>query len=204
MRRFPGSLAVLLALLGAGTAFAAGGGSSGAEFLRVAMGARPAGLGESFTGLADDVTAVAWNPAGLGQLEGAQFSAMHLAWFSDISYEYLAGCYPIGGLGSIAVSAAYVNVPPFDSTAPGSGQAKGTAADGMFGVSWGGALSRVSPDELALGGVFYGATAKVVYRSLGGYAPVGGSAATYSAFGVAVDTGSSTGRGRPSPRDCRA
>ncbi|MEK7475641.1 MAG: PorV/PorQ family protein [Candidatus Coatesbacteria bacterium] len=189
MRRVRVTLATLLAVLAARGAIGAGGGSSGAEFLRVAMGARPAGLGESFTGLADDVTAVAWNPAGLGQLENAQFSAMHLAWFSDISYEYLAGSYPLGGMGSIGVSAAYVNVPPFDSTAPGSGEAKGTAADGMFGVSWGGALSLVSPEERWLGGVFYGATAKVIYRSLGGYAPLGGTPASYSAVGAAVDLG---------------
>jgi len=168
---------------------AAGGGSSGAEFLRVGMGARAAGLGESFTGLADDVTAAAWNPAGLGQLDHGEFSAMHLAWFSDISYEYLAASYPVAGKGSLAVSAAYVNMPPFDSTAAGSGAAKGTAADGVAGISWGSPISLASPEEPSLGGVYYGVTAKLIYRSLGGYTPAGGSPQTYTAMGAAVDFG---------------
>ena len=36
-------------------------------FLRIASGARPAGMGESFVALADDATATHWNPAGLGR-----------------------------------------------------------------------------------------------------------------------------------------
>jgi len=190
--RTPGRsvLAVLTAVLCAGGEVrAAGGGSSGAEFLRVAMGARAAGLGESFTGLADDVTAAAWNPAGLGQLDGPQFSAMHLAWFADVSYEYLAACYPTGSSGMIALSGAYVNVPPFDSTAAGSGEAKGTASDGMVALSWGGSFAAFAPEEPGLAGLFYGVTAKVVYRSLGGYAPDGGSAQSYTAIAEAADIG---------------
>lgn len=36
-------------------------------FLRIASGARPAGMGEAFVALADDATATHWNPAGLGR-----------------------------------------------------------------------------------------------------------------------------------------
>ncbi|MEE8405430.1 MAG: hypothetical protein V3S17_08565, partial [candidate division Zixibacteria bacterium] len=35
-------------------------------FLRIAPGARPAALGESYVAIADDATATHWNPAGLG------------------------------------------------------------------------------------------------------------------------------------------
>src|SRR4030066_508493 len=35
-------------------------------FLRIAAGARAAGMGESFVAIADDATATHWNPAGLG------------------------------------------------------------------------------------------------------------------------------------------
>lgn len=40
---------------------------AGVLFLRIAAGARAAGLGESFVALANDATATHWNPAGLGQ-----------------------------------------------------------------------------------------------------------------------------------------
>ena len=36
-------------------------------FLRIAAGARAAGMGESFVAIADDATATHWNPAGLGK-----------------------------------------------------------------------------------------------------------------------------------------
>ncbi len=40
--------------------------NAGLLFLRIAPGARPAGMGESFVAIADDATATHWNPAGLG------------------------------------------------------------------------------------------------------------------------------------------
>lgn len=36
-------------------------------FLRIAAGARAAGMGETFVAIADDATATHWNPAGLGK-----------------------------------------------------------------------------------------------------------------------------------------
>ena len=35
-------------------------------FLRIAPGARPSAMGESYVAIADDATATHWNPAGLG------------------------------------------------------------------------------------------------------------------------------------------
>ncbi len=39
-------------------------------------GARAEGLGGAFIGVADDATAISWNPAGLGQLERSEFSVV--------------------------------------------------------------------------------------------------------------------------------
>jgi len=39
-------------------------------------GARAAGLGYAFTGIADDATAISWNPAGLTQIYGMEASAI--------------------------------------------------------------------------------------------------------------------------------
>jgi len=41
--------------------------NAGVLFLRIAAGARAAGMGESFVAMADDATSTHWNPAGLGQ-----------------------------------------------------------------------------------------------------------------------------------------
>lgn len=45
-------------------------------------GARAEGLGGAFIGLADDATAISWNPSGLGQLERTEFSAVG-RWISE-------------------------------------------------------------------------------------------------------------------------
>lgn len=166
---------------------ASGGGSSGAEFLRVAMGARPAALGENFTGLADDVNAASWNPAGLGQLKNMQFSAMHLKYVEDINFEYLAASMPFGEWGSAAISGAYMSVPPFDST--GAGITEGSASDAVVALSWGGSFGPLSPDTPELRDVYYGLSGKMIYRSLGGYAPTGGEGQAFTAVAGAVDLG---------------
>jgi len=61
------TLAILVALAVMMAASAAEAVSNAAVlYLRVAAGARPAGMGEAFVSVADDATATYWNPAGLG------------------------------------------------------------------------------------------------------------------------------------------
>lgn len=63
-------------------------GKTAASFLKLGLGARAIGMGESYAGIADDVYAVYWNPAGLNSLERNEITAMHTEWFQDIRYEY--------------------------------------------------------------------------------------------------------------------
>jgi len=181
-------LVAVLALLLARPVLAAGGGSSGAEFLRVGMGARPAALGENFTGLADDVTTANWNPAGLGQLDHWEISGMGLSYVAGTTYGYLAASAPIGRWGSLAVSSIYAGVPSFDSTAPGSGMPAGSGLDGMLALSWGGSFKALAPDS-DYQHLYYGLTAKGIFRSLGGYQPAGGAPETLTAQTFAGDFG---------------
>ena len=41
-------------------------GNAGGEFLTIPMGARGVAMGQSFTAVVDDISALWWNPAGLG------------------------------------------------------------------------------------------------------------------------------------------
>jgi len=184
------TVARLLSLLFlASSGFASGGGSSGAEFLRVAQGARPAALGENFTGLADDVTAVAWNPAGLARLKGVELSAMHLNYLGDASHEFLAAGMPAGGWGAFALSGTYVSMKPFDYTQPGSGLPAGSASDLLAALSWGASAGPLVPEEPWYRDLYVGATAKFIRRSLGGYTDAAGNPKTYAATAGALDLG---------------
>ncbi len=51
-------------------------------------GARAAGMGYAFTGIADDASAIAWNPAGLTQLVTMEASAVFRFGFGSISGDY--------------------------------------------------------------------------------------------------------------------
>jgi len=52
-------------------------------------------MGGAFGGVADDVHAIYYNPAGLGYLEGVQAAAMHNAHFQDISHNFGAMAVPV-------------------------------------------------------------------------------------------------------------
>ncbi len=63
-------------------------GTSGLLFLRLGVGERAAAMGEAYTALADDATALYWNPAGLAYLENTQVHLMHNEWLSSVRQEY--------------------------------------------------------------------------------------------------------------------
>ncbi len=70
-------------------------------FLEIPPNPRAASLGESFTALADDVSAVYWNPAGLSLLSNTEIGINYNAYFESMSYFNMqyATRLKIGSLG---------------------------------------------------------------------------------------------------------
>ena len=67
------------------------------EFMAIGVGSRPLGMGGAFVGVADDVTAGYYNPAGLANLNYPQISLMHSEQFGDlVNYDYGAVGIPFG------------------------------------------------------------------------------------------------------------
>lgn len=64
--------------------------TTGAGFLNLGMGARPIAMGGAYSAVADDASAVYWNPAGLVRSEGASFMFMHASYLSGISFDYFS------------------------------------------------------------------------------------------------------------------
>ncbi len=89
--------------------FAVGAGITSVNFVKISQGARQSGMGEAFTGIADDVNAIYWNPAGLGQLTRHQACFMHSAWLIDVNIEYLAYALPIQGVGTFGIYGTLLN-----------------------------------------------------------------------------------------------
>lgn len=70
-------------------------GTSSAPFLKIGAGARPVGMGEAFTALADDVNALYWNPAGLTALERPAFGATHQQAYQGLNHEFFGYAQPL-------------------------------------------------------------------------------------------------------------
>jgi tetratricopeptide (TPR) repeat protein len=64
---------------------------------QIFIGARPLGLGETFTAIADDGNAVYWNPAGLPTLKRIEFNSMYanLYGMEGLKNLYLSFVYPV-------------------------------------------------------------------------------------------------------------
>jgi len=63
-------------------------GTTAAKFLTIGIGSRPAGLGNAFVAIADDPTAMYWNPAGISRLQSNEVLVNHNNWFADIGVDY--------------------------------------------------------------------------------------------------------------------
>src|SRR5690349_15039249 len=111
LRFLPGCLAcmgLLLALILAGEAQADFVTSSQSILpsLSLPVGSRGVGMGEAFTFLADDVSALAWSPAGLILLQEPEAAFMHNEWNSRLGLRQEYAVYgqrfvPGGFAGSI-------------------------------------------------------------------------------------------------------
>lgn len=78
-------------------AFPQGSAGQAGEFLRYGVGAKALGMGRAFTSIADDGSALYWNPAGLTNLDknGATVMFMHLPLQEGASFNYLSGAIPL-------------------------------------------------------------------------------------------------------------
>ena len=81
---------ILLVLGGAALASSDSTGTTPGNFLKLGGGARPVSMGGAFVGLADDINAVYWNPAGLTQNKAMSFTSMFNNYLAGITYTNLA------------------------------------------------------------------------------------------------------------------
>jgi len=111
--RWPGSVVAAALMLGAlaGPAWTVTNGQQAGSFLLISAGARATGMGEAFTGLADDVSAMSWNPAGLTHLPGLEACLSYTDWFADTSFSNVAIAGPIASNHVLGASFSYFHVP---------------------------------------------------------------------------------------------
>jgi hypothetical protein len=79
-------------------------GTTAATFLEIGVGASAIGMGSAFVSIADDATALHWNPAGVAGLSQASVMAAHTNWIADTKFDFGAVAIPLSGFGTLGFS----------------------------------------------------------------------------------------------------
>ena len=177
---------LLFVALGTGPAHGQRIAKYGADFLAGGVDARALGMGGAYVGLADEVSAGYWNPAGLRGLSYPEISYMHVERFAGaVSFDYGGVAMPITARSTVGVSVFRSGVNDIVNTLsawnPDRGQplpgyknriTRFSAADWALFVSY----SRQVSDPLSVGVNFKG-----IRRSIGDFAGAWGYSMDVSA-----------------------
>ena len=153
-------------------------------FLQIEPDSRASGMGNAGVALADNASAIFWNPAGLAAQRGAELSLTHANWLpaltSDLFYEYLVGKYHWEGVGTLGGHITFLNLGEQEYRGPNN-EDLGTFRSYEFAV--GASYGREVTERLALGTGF-----RLIYSNLSGGVSIntGQAAATDTKAGVSV------------------
>lgn len=135
-------------------------GTTAAPFLSIAQGARAVGMGGAFVGLADDPSAMYWNPAGIADLNGVSVMVEHTNWIADLQYEFLGATVSTGSFGTLGLNVTVSSVGDMKVTTVDQQDGTGevfSVTDLAVGLSYGLKLT----DNFAIG-----FNPKVVYQQI--------------------------------------
>lgn len=101
------ALVAFVASSAAGSFSSSGVGTTTAGFLKLGAGARAVAMGEAYSAVADDATALYWNPAALTRIEKRSATFMHAAYLDSSFFDYGAYGQNLGKKGSFGIGVQY-------------------------------------------------------------------------------------------------
>lgn len=155
-------------------------GTIGAQFLKLPVGARGTAMGWAFTSIADDASAVFWNPAGLARLSGNILALNQTPWLADIQFSQATFITHLHFFpGTFGLNARSLYMPEDQVRTVFRPEGEGTSFD-AGDLSVGLSYARSLTDKFSTGvGINY------IQSSLAGY----GARAISFDFGTLYDTG---------------
>jgi len=81
-------------------------GTSAAQFLKIGIGARAMAMGEAYVAIANDASALYWNPAGISQFNQNSAFFTYNQWFTDIKVTYAGGVFHLNPANSLGAFCA--------------------------------------------------------------------------------------------------
>jgi len=79
-------------------------GTVAAPFLEIGVGSRATGMGGAFVAMANDASAIFWNPAGIPRLDKSQAILEHTEWLVETSFDFGGVVLQLGELGALGIS----------------------------------------------------------------------------------------------------
>ena len=127
---------LLLCLMGINS-FAAGAGTTSASFLKIPIGSRAVGMGGAFVAVADDGSAIYYNPAGQAQFNKGTLIGGMIDYIADIELQYFSYGVPITEDITLGIGIETLQMEPmltYDFDDPNSSESYNefTASDNMF------------------------------------------------------------------------
>ena len=155
-------------------------GTIGGQFLKIGVGARASAMGGAFVSVADDASAVFWNPAGVARIQKGVISINHTAWLADISFSqatYLFHTRLLPGTIGINARSLYMDAQAVRTVFRPEGEGRSfDAGDVAFGLTY----ARSLTDKFSAG-----ISANYLQSTLATYT---GNAAVFD-FGTLYSTG---------------
>ncbi len=125
-------------------------GTSMGQFLKLGAGARGTALGDAYTSLVRDVTALYWNPAGIQKIGHRSFGLARTQLFAGITYDFLGVTLPVDRNTTVGFSVLYLNSGEMEMTTIAEPEGTGTnftASNAAIGIT----VARHLTDRFDLG-----------------------------------------------------
>ncbi len=82
-------------------------GAAGGQFLKIGVGARATGMAGAYSAIANDMSSIFWNPAGLASMGGTNADFSTTQWFGGFTHNFAAVSLPVSE--TFAVGASFTN-----------------------------------------------------------------------------------------------
>jgi type IX secretion system protein PorV len=108
-------------------------------FLKIGTSARAIGMGGAQVAVAEGVSSMAYNPAGIMGVSNYGFGATYTAWLADMQHSYAGLVKNIPGVGALGVSVTLLTTDDIPETTPSSPEGTGStfrASDYAFSVAF--------------------------------------------------------------------
>lgn len=107
------------------------------EYTLAGAGARSAALGNAYAGVADDATALYWNPGGLGQVKLIELSLSHSMTDGRLYYDFAGFVQPLLGVGTIGLGVITLNGAQYEPAGLTFTAAPAALHDTVLTAAWG-------------------------------------------------------------------